>query len=137
MRPWLRLVPWRVAFLVGAPRFVIRHLFGAPKELVREVQRVARECGRACLAARLESVLALREVAVDGIECPVLYLRGARDRLVPKSSVAAVVKAIPKVIVKEIDAPHLVLQARPREAWAAMRDLLTPSSSARTSSCPH
>ncbi len=51
------------------------------------------------------------------LTCQVVYLRPIHDRIVPKRSLVAILKANPMVSVCEIDGPHLVLQSQPRRSW--------------------
>jgi pimeloyl-ACP methyl ester carboxylesterase len=48
---------------------------------------------------------------------PILYLAGRRDRLVGARAARAIHRIRPDVTVRTLDAPHLVLQVRPVEAW--------------------
>ncbi|WP_341865630.1 alpha/beta hydrolase [Pseudomonas saponiphila] len=73
------------------------------------------------LQARLQAVIAvdasraLRETSV-----PVSYLRASRDRLVPASAAALVRQLRPDARLVDIDGPHCLLQAAPREAAAQL-----------------
>ncbi len=49
------------------------------------------------------------------IEVPLLYLRATRDRVVSESHAAMLQRNLPHMQRVDIDAPHLLLQTRPRE----------------------
>jgi pimeloyl-ACP methyl ester carboxylesterase len=70
---------------------------------------------------RSERVRAIQRLdATDDLAncpCPVLYLRGARDRVVRERSAREVREIRPDAVIATVDAPHLLLQTRPREAW--------------------
>lgn len=56
------------------------------------------------------------------IETPVLYLRASNDRVVSSRLSHELTSLLPNVKVGEIDGPHLLLQARPRECAAAITE---------------
>jgi pimeloyl-[acyl-carrier protein] methyl ester esterase len=58
-------------------------------------------------------------------EMPVLYLRGACDRVVRATHFWAVHEHCPDLRVETIRAPHLLLQSQPCEAWNRMRTFIT------------
>jgi hypothetical protein len=53
-----------------------------------------------------------------------LYVAGIEDRLVTESSLHEVKQEKPDALVARIDAPHLLLQAKPREAVDALISFL-------------
>jgi len=52
------------------------------------------------------------------LSCPVLCLRGRADRLVSARSASRIRALKPDAEVGDIDGPHLLLQAKPVEAWS-------------------
>jgi pimeloyl-ACP methyl ester carboxylesterase len=56
--------------------------------------------------------------ALARITTPVLYLRASNDRVVSTRLGLEMTSLLPNVKVVEIDGPHLLLQARPRECAA-------------------
>lgn len=122
----LRFVPWRFLFVFESPRWVVRWFFAgrkASRELVDAVRGAIRKTPRRVLAARMRAVFSLRPLAP--ISVPLLYLSGTRDVLV-RFRERAFERVAPHVERKRIAAPHLVLQAAPREAWAAIAAFLDP-----------
>lgn len=79
-------------------------------QLTQALEQVAPQA----LRARLQAVLAvdvsqqLRKIAV-----PVLYLQAKQDRLVPSSAGNLIKRLKPETHFRQIEAPHLVLQAVP------------------------
>lgn len=69
------------------------------------------------LRARLRAVVS---VDVTGelaeIDVPILYLRAVHDHVVPAGAAALIRQIKPEVLVVDIEAPHFLLQAAPREA---------------------
>lgn len=51
---------------------------------------------------------------------PLLYVAGVEDRLVTRSSFHEIKQGKPDALIASIDAPHLLLQAKPREAIDAV-----------------
>lgn len=125
----LRLLAPAPLFRFRAPAFVLRRwLLGpdAPDSLVAEL--------RAALAATPPAVMAARVAAVctadatrdlTRIESPLLYLRGVDDRLVSEASVAAIMRVAPKVVVRRVSGPHLLLQAAPAAAWVPIQEFMS------------
>jgi pimeloyl-ACP methyl ester carboxylesterase len=73
----------------------------------------------AIMRARL-GCLAMTDVrpVLPRIATPVLYLRASHDRVVSARLGLEMTSLLPNVKVVEIDGPHLLLQARPRECAA-------------------
>ena len=105
-----------------------RYLVGprASRELLARIRAALATVAPAVLASRVRTVLSV-DVASQLAVCtmPLLYLRGTHDRLVPNSSVDAVVSAasVP-VSVARVDGPHLLLQTAPEAAWQAIRETI-------------
>ena len=73
------------------------------------------------IAHRVRAVLtvdATRELSSCPV--PVAYLRGTRDKVVPKRNLRQAIAANPGLIVFAVPAPHLVLQTQPRRAAEAI-----------------
>jgi pimeloyl-ACP methyl ester carboxylesterase len=49
-----------------------------------------------------------------------MLLSGRQDRVVPRRCRDEMAKVRPDALISEIDGPHLLLQARPVEAWRAI-----------------
>lgn len=110
------------------PRFITeRALLGrfATPELRDLQRRAVSHVGSRTLAARLR---AMADVDVRplcrSLDLPSLYLRGMRDALVPARCGDEFVATARRARLVELDAPHMLLQARPREAADAIRGFL-------------
>jgi pimeloyl-[acyl-carrier protein] methyl ester esterase len=122
-------VPRVFRLLAGAvrlppPRAGIRWLLvgrDAGHELVADVQAAVRSVPAAVRVERLRQVfdVDVRPLLAD-VVVPVLLLTGQGDRLVPARAAAAFARAWPRLEQHAIDGPHLLLQARPRQAAAAI-----------------
>jgi pimeloyl-ACP methyl ester carboxylesterase len=62
--------------------------------------------------------------ALRACQAPILYLQAGRDKLVSPRSVEEIRAIKPELTCEVVDAPHLLLQSKPREAWAAIRRFL-------------
>lgn len=113
-------------FPVGAVPFSLatRFAFGnfwSPAlgaQLQAAASRVASKAWRARIRSLLEvdvSHLASR------IQVPVLYLRATRDRLVSKAALQALSCQLPSLKTEEVEGPHFLLQAKPKECAASVR----------------
>jgi len=109
-----------VLFVFGLPESVCRHfLVGdtAPKKLINAVRAAVSSISSGVLAHRLRLVLtcnAGRELR--GVSVPLLYLSGLEDRLVRRLSFEEIQQAKPDALLVTVEAPHLILQAKPHEA---------------------
>lgn len=56
--------------------------------------------------------------------CPVLYLRGRADWVVPASQIQSILAARPDVQVRELPTGHLILQCAPRESLGEIESFL-------------
>lgn len=57
-----------------------------------------------------------------GCPVPLLYLRAERDVLVPQRCATAIADERPETLMVELDAPHCLLQTRPRECATAIAE---------------
>lgn len=111
------------AFRLRPPGLALRWLLsGGDDALARRVRDAVATVHPSVLGARLRAVLSV-DARAPAAACPVplLYLRGTRDRLVPRRCGAEVAMVAPKVRVVDLDAPHLVLQAAAAPAVEALR----------------
>lgn len=114
-----RLIPWSILFRLPIPVWVARRYFvGSNRELVEKLKHAVGQTAPRILTQRMRC---LQNVDVteplSQLECDIKYLRPRQDRLIPESSIESITKANSTVTVTEVDGPHLVLQAKPREAW--------------------
>lgn len=109
-----------VLFRFGLPESVCRHfLLGntAPKSLMDVVRVAVSRVASGVLAHRLRSVLTCNvERELRSVSAPLLYIYGIEDRLVHRSSFEEIQQTKPDVLLASVEAPHLILQARPHEA---------------------
>ena len=49
------------------------------------------------------------------LNLPCCYIQGAQDKIVPARCVVSFKKYLPDLIVKRVDGPHGILQAKPEE----------------------
>jgi pimeloyl-ACP methyl ester carboxylesterase len=133
---WLRHVVSPLWFRVPPPARAVRRFMagsGASDALVAAVTAAIRSVPPRVLAERLKAVLRL-DCADDLRRCraPLLYIAAGGDALVGKSSGEAVRAARPDVTVRTVDGPHLLLQAKPAEAWREIECFLRTACPAAT-----
>jgi len=117
-------VPWRVVFSVRPPRLALRLTLLGPdceEAVVRAMQDVLARLPARTMAHRLRSVLTV-DVSEQLRACvvPMLYICGRDDRLVGTRGLADIHAVRPELEHITVDAPHLVLQRNPADAWAAI-----------------
>lgn len=125
--PWLPrwahggVRPWLFRGLGLGPRIGLG-LGRCPPE-VRELLRAAlASVAPAVLAARAREILAATAPATDEAlrELPALLLVARHDRLIGRAQTEQLLALLPRAELAELDAPHLLLQARPEEAAAQL-----------------
>ncbi len=108
----------RAAGRLGGP-FVRSALIGrdAPPALRLRTEWVLAQCvDPECLAARAGEISRVdAERDLVAADCPILCIRGLRDRVVPASAARRMAELRPDITMAEVDAPHGVLQTRPRQ----------------------
>lgn len=103
-----------------APIVLMRHmLLGrfSTKVLCTALVNSLAQVSPLALHARIRAALEV-DVAdkMSMVQVPVLYLRAAHDRVVPKGASELVLRCNPRVQCVELDAPHFLLQTVPAEA---------------------
>ena len=86
------------------------------------VHAALRGVAPAVLRQRLRDVTTVDLASCIGrIACPLLYLRASRDRLVGADNWQLIRDASRHAVCIEIEGPHFLLQAKPRECAAAIK----------------
>ncbi|MCJ7684468.1 MAG: alpha/beta hydrolase [Desulfobacteraceae bacterium] len=126
MPQWMNRLKWflRGPMLDMRPRpFIIERLLGkdCPEKTKRWVQDTLPRLKREVLAARIKAVMEVNvREELKSCQVPVLYIAGSRDWLVGKKCLDVIWLCRPDVEIKVIDGAHMILQARPAEAAAAI-----------------
>jgi len=105
--------------------FLVMGRFATPS--LRQMQLDARRnVSAATLVARLKAVAHVNvSDTLRGLTLPTLYLRASEDRLVPRGAGEHFAALARSGRVVDIEGPHFLLQAKPVEAAAAIREFLT------------
>ena len=128
VRPPLRALSWLrfataapLVYLVRVARRTPLFLAGDSTDLCRDKRATWNRVPSRILAARARAILTLdaRE-SLRTCPCPVLYLAGSRDRVVPSRNAHEVVRESPATQVVTIDGPHLALYTNPGAAAHAI-----------------
>ncbi|MBS1821484.1 MAG: alpha/beta hydrolase [Acidobacteria bacterium] len=116
-------------FTFGLPESVCRQFLvgnSASQALVDAVRTTVSGVSNGVLAHRLRSVLSCKaECELRSVSVPLLYVAGVEDRLVTESSFHEIKHGKPDALIASINAPHLLLQAKPREAIDALVPFLS------------
>lgn len=131
-RPLLRLARFTPTALFGpspTQPFMLRNacLNGErDHQLLKRAVSVLRGVPASTMHARL-TTLATVDVRplLRSVTVPTLYLRATRDRVVHRRLGRELTGNLSNVVVREIEGPHLLLQARPRECAEAIRQTFT------------
>jgi pimeloyl-ACP methyl ester carboxylesterase len=110
----VRLVPSSIAaaFLLG--RYATQSLRARLAAAISKVSSVVWK-------ARLQAVLSTDVRAhLRNIDAPIIYLRAANDRVVPRHASDLIGTLLPSVKFLELEAPHFMLQAKPVECAACV-----------------
>ena len=125
---WLRAAPFEALFRFRSPTSLLRRLLldaRCGENVVAEVAGAIAAVSPRVLASRLREVLstdsseALRSCAV-----PVAYIAAAGDRLIGLRGLQSVRRIRPLTEGVTLEGPHLLLQARPREAAGVISGFL-------------
>ncbi|MEW1781435.1 alpha/beta hydrolase [Arthrobacter sp. NPDC080086] len=123
LRSALSLLPFNVAITSIGSRLLFGRFFTQP--LHRLFLEAVATVTPAVFRKRLRSVL---EVDVTGklaaVQVPLLYLQGAQDNVVPRSAAVLIQQIRPDTKLVEMDAPHCLLQAVPRDAACAIDEFV-------------
>ncbi len=126
--PWLAaLRPMMSAILSRPPpELVVRHLLAgseAPADLIAKFRAAVARVRPEVLSARVRAALDVdASDALAACRVPLLYLGGTEDRLLRRAIPDEIRAILPSAEVHQLPAPHLILQRRPHEAAAALRD---------------
>jgi pimeloyl-ACP methyl ester carboxylesterase len=97
------------------------HPKAAPAQVDRAVAGVADEVLRHRLVSVLEADESQR---LKALNLPVLILEARRDLLLPRRAARLLAQSLPQANHRVIDGPHLLLQSRPEECAAAVKDFM-------------
>lgn len=129
-RPWLRHLDRLAPYIPvsGGVVSLVRNIV-APGEVepsVRAKLDDARErVAKRVMRARIGELLRVDITAkIDEIEVPILDLRVRKDGIVPNSAGDSIRHLGRRVSIVEMDGPHFILLAKPRESAAAIRDFV-------------
>lgn len=122
--PWPRLLANVPAALFGITppiALVAGMMTGGDTPLAEQVLASVARVPPDVIASRIVQTLRIdARAALRVFAGPLLYLRATRDRLVLAGQSETITRLAPAASIVPIDAPHLLLQTRPREAWEAI-----------------
>ena len=130
LRPAINMLPFNTIITsIGS-----RALFGrfSTKALRDMFRQAVSTVTPAVFRARLRSVLDVDVTdKLAAVKLPTLYLRATADNVVPRSATALIQQVRPGTRVVEIEGPHCLLQAAPREAARVITEFVASTDDAR------
>lgn len=124
---WLSMLS-RPVFQRPPPRAVLKHVLIGPyatSDLIDEVHAAIAQVRGEVLSHRLHQIANIdvtRELA--SVRCPLLYMQGKHDRLVPRSCGERITRGEHRIL-STVDAGHLLLQSQPEVSAAGIAQFLT------------
>ena len=116
---WLQKMP--------SPAVLKKYLLGedCPPVLLEELEQTIRSVHPEVLAHRVRLALDTdAKAALQAFQRPVLCLQARQDKIISPGSLQTITGIKPGVSVQPLDGPHLLLQRKPREAFAAIEKFL-------------
>lgn len=112
------------------PAVLVRFfLTGGDRVLGDTVSNAVASVSGDVIAARIAAALSVDVTSeLERFTRPLLFLRAERDRVVPARSADLIRALKPSVSFVDLPAPHLLLQARPRDAWSHIKSFLEKAS---------
>lgn len=108
-----------------SPAVLRMFLTGGDRQLAEAVRQAIASVGSSIVAARIAAALRVDVTAeLRSYDRPLLYLRATADRVVRKTTAGRLQALKPTMRVVDVEAPHLVLQAKPVEAWTHIAPFL-------------
>ena len=102
----------------------------APDRAPSQMQRAMSGVSAAVIRQRIAALLAVDDThALKQVRVPTLVLRALADRVIPKAATRRILKTLPQAELVEINAPHLLLQTRPKECAAVVLRFLRETQS--------
>ena len=125
-------MPWRIhegiaAPMIASPRMPVwcaaMALSGGDRSIAQTALEEVRALPREILTRRLAAAFSATEEALAShLAPPLLGILGTSDRLVSPSRSHAFLSRVLQSTVVEIEGPHLIVQARPADVWAAISE---------------
>jgi len=117
-----------VVFRISLPKMAMSHFLvgpDAPESLHAPVRAAIGSVKPQVLTERLLQILEVdARSALSQVLVPILYIQGARDRLVNASSLAEIRAIRPQTKIVRIDGPHLIVQREPHQCAKAVAEFI-------------
>ena len=128
--PIARLMPIKLLSKMPFSKLAYRYLFLGQKAsgmLISKFNEVIRVIPESLLKRRI-SVMLHQYLPAQTYDLPTLYIKAKSDRLVsPKKSIE-VAGIFKNMIIKEVDGPHFILQAQPKETAILIKSFVNTAS---------
>ncbi len=93
--------------------------------LIEKIHTIVQPLDNSVIQRRIHAVLTTdTSPLLSKLTLPMLYLRAQKDRVIYKSSSEHILRLAPQTQLVEFDAPHCLLQARPKETAMAVANFI-------------
>lgn len=114
-----RFLPWKLGFTLTKPLYSLRLALTRKgnKGLVSRISSEMQKVSPLVLSARIREIFDVNAAdALRDCHVPLMYLRGTRDIVVPKSNLRDILSVRPDLRVVEFNTQHFLLQSQPNKA---------------------
>ncbi len=123
LRPLLSIAPIAILPIALLSFFVLGRFSSA--RLRRLLAKSLAQVSPAVLRARARAALSIDvSASLPRVNVPLLYLRAAEDRIVPKAASQLITSFIPTTTTVVFPAPHFLLQVLPSQTAATVREFM-------------
>lgn len=126
LSPLSKLIDWMP--VTRTPNLLLEYaLMGkdSTPQLNAPLQSALSQLSAAVMRTRARAALTFNvETELANIGVPILFLRAARDRIIPRRVADDMKRVISQLHIVDFDAPHFLLQTRPQQAAVAIRPML-------------
>lgn len=124
--PIARFIPIKFVSKMPFSKLAYRSLFlgkTAPRALIDKFNEVIRAIPESLLKRRLSTMLH-QYLPTKTYDLPTLYIKATNDRLVSSKRSREVAEIFKNIVVKEIEGPHFILQAQPKESAVLIKHFI-------------
>ncbi len=119
--PWMKVLPIKLLCRMPKSFFLMRYFMldnVSGSDISETIKTIVDKVPSEVFAGRIEAVLNADESeALKQVNIPILYLRALNDRLVRRKNLDIIKRLKPDIQIADINAPHMLLQTRPEQAW--------------------
>jgi pimeloyl-ACP methyl ester carboxylesterase len=122
-----RFLPLKLMSRLPFSSYVLKRLFlgsGASNELVDLFRSTINSLPPSLISARLNTISSL-VFSPARLDLPVGYIQARSDKLIQKNKICEFKAKFKDILIKPIEGPHFILQAKPNECSEVIRELVS------------